>query len=1428
MALSFRERFALFVALIALIALAAMAISTFERRYSSMVENTLSTLLQSSAEALDIWVEGEKQVAVNLAGHPDLVDYVQALLQRPVQASILKSAPELLALRALIAEQLPDQKYRGFFVIDPSNSNIASSRNTNLAVRNLLTEQPRLLGTLWAGKSSVSHVQFSDVPLSTGNETDSPIKDLSLFSGAPIRNAEGRIIALLTLRIDPKETLFSLLDRRRLGKTGETYIFDRQGLMLNESRFDEQLRAVGLLAPNESSAHRVILKDPEVDLTQPDAVLPASTDRPLIFTARNAITGNAGSNLEGYPDYRGVPVVAAWTWNHQLDIGMISQQNLAEAFELRRLSRILVLVAAGVASLGLLILVYIFSSGRRDLQAAEQRLEAIFESTVDGIVVIDEDGIIERVNSAVESTFGYLRSELIGKNVNVLMPEPYHREHDQYLRNYKQTGDAKILGIGREVEGRRADGSCFPLELSVANLRLDHGAYYTGVIRDITERKETQSQLQRERNFNRNVLDSLADQITVLDYTGNIIFSNRAWRESSLGIELGGEGEYLGKNYIDYLQRRGIGKAIPDQSACEQLVKLVQGELDHFEIEYRYHSQDASRWLRMCCTSITNLNRRLVLITYTDITDRVNSELQAVSKKEAVEAVNQVLKLTNRALEQTGFAQYWIDAQSARLLRVSDEACRFLGYSREDLLTMSVMDIDPNYDKARFLQRSEQIRERGWARFETTLRTQDGRDLDVEITIMYHAQKGNGVKQPNMLVAFGQDITQRKSEQVELIYAREQAEQANRAKSAFLATMSHEIRTPLNGVVGMIDVLANTSINDNQREMIRSIQESSFILTHVIDDILDFSKIEAGGLQLESAPIYLDEVVDSVGESLRSLATSNEVDLLIFCDRQIPKLLGDAVRLQQLLYNFVGNAIKFTREVQERLRQVEILAQMESYDPDHVNIRLCVHDNGVGMTPEVKSRLFQAFSQGEDSTTRRFGGTGLGLVICQRLVELMDGVIELQSSPDQGSQFIIHLTLERDKDHPDPPEPSELAGVRALLVTDQERAGWLLSECLRQAGADVETAASAKALEQARNWFTDSSQQVVLIDSRSDPNAAKGLRDQLRQAGDIGPLRFVMLQRGNRRHPRSDGDDGTTLDLNMARRSQLLNAVAASLGWESTKPVDSLITADTALTLMSVDEAQQAGQLILVAEDHSINQKVIYQQLGMLGYVADFADDGVEALRMWRSGKYALVLTDCHMPNMDGYTLAQTIREQESDGQRIPIIAITADALKGVDTSCLEAGMDDYLTKPMKLSSLQSTLAKWMPSPLLKQSLDAQEQSTNSDQCPVEPSQLVEVLGSDEPELLLEFYEDFLKSGGALVEIISVAQARSDLEEVAAQAHKLKSSARMVGANGLADISFTLEQAGKQGLELPAQDIERLQQQFERVSDWIDTYRQEI
>ena len=540
----------------------------------------------------------------------------------------------------------------------------------------------------------------------------------------------------------------------------------------------------------------------------------------------------------------------------------------------------------------------------------------------------------------------------------------------------------------------------------------------------------------------------------------------------------------------------------------------------------------------------------------------------------------------------------------------------------------------------------------------------------------------------------GSDVTEQKRAEMALIAARDAADAANRAKSEFLANMSHEIRTPMNGVIGMLDLLSQDGMSGEQDDAVRTIRTSAFTLLGLIDDILDFSKIEAGRMELERVPLDPDAAVEDLCHSLLGVAAAKNVLLGVFVDPRLPAAVwSDPTRLRQVMNNLVGNAIKFSGGRADCLGRVAVRADLVSAAP--LRVAFSVADNGIGMSAQALAGLFTSFSQAETSTTRRFGGSGLGLVIARRLVDLMQGTIDVQSTPGVGSRFTVELPLEAVAEAARPALP-DLSGLDCIVLDGTDVPSADLCAYLRHAGA---SAAALGDVEEAVRRAGESASVVVVRQSGSDGHEADPLHDRFAR-----PTRQLLLRRGLRGRARTAGPHGVAIDVDAMRRAAFIDAVAMAAGRRPEPAVDaggaSPAAAGAALHVPSVGEARAQRRLVLIAEDDPVNQKVLLRQLARLGLAAEVADDGAEALRLWRDGGHALLLTDLHMPNMDGNALARSIRNEEQvQGTRVrlPILMLTANALRGEATHALAAGMDDYLTKPIQLQVLKAALDRWMP-----------------------------------------------------------------------------------------------------------------------------------
>ena len=657
----------------------------------------------------------------------------------------------------------------------------------------------------------------------------------------------------------------------------------------------------------------------------------------------------------------------------------------------------------------------------------------------------------------------------------------------------------------------------------------------------------------------------------------------------------------------------------------------------------------------------------------------------------------------------------------------------------------------------------------------------------------------------------------------ELNVARQDAEQANRAKSAFLAAMSHEIRTPMNGVVGMIDVLEQSNLKSAQADIVKTVRQSAYALLRIVDDVLDFSKIEAGRLQIDNEPMSIEVVVERTCETLDRLAGSKRVSLRLFVDPEIPaEVRGDAARLRQVLLNLIGNAIKFS-SADKRAGHVLVRAVLLARTADGVTIEFGVSDDGIGMSPQTLARLFTPFTQADDSTTKRFGGTGLGLSISSRLAQLMGGEIVVSSLPGSGSTFLVCLPFAVGPASGDAAayRVLPLRGLRCLIVGGDTSAVGDLDAYLAFAGARSQHADSLAA---ADRWFAEAPLglhvAVVLV---ADASQAAALAESRRRwtAREHMTVQVVLIDGTRRGHQLTDAPEAVNLDGNPMRRADFVEAVALAGGRSMSDDDEEVPEVDTLPMPMGDDEAR-TGRLILVAEDNDINQKVIERQLDLLGFNAEIVSNGRQALDCWRSGAYAMLLTDLHMPVMDGYELTMAIRGEER-GARMPIVALTANALKGEARRCEEMGMDDFMTKPMQLVELHAMLQKWMPSaskplPLRKARNSDSRPRANPQEMPVailapaaDLSLLIALVGND-PRVLVEMLASFCLSASKLGMAIRRGVVGGTFKAVGDAAHTLKSGARSVGARRLAELCEELEAAADGGRR---PDLERQLRRFE-------------
>jgi len=915
-------------------------------------------------------------------------------------------------------------------------------------------------------------------------------------------------------------------------------------------------------------------------------------------------------------------------------------------------------------------------TGRKRAEGArrksEEEFRAAFEDAPFGMCLSSLDNQLLRVNQALCQLLGYSKEELLAEGWQGLT-------HSDDLERSRRAADEMRSGRApsAELEKRyiHKQGNVIWVHMKISVVRDLHGepSHFITHVQDITDRRHMEDELRKLAS----VVGSSSDFIGTSTMEGKVTFVNPEGRRM-VGLN---ETRPLPSTIMDFVtngeQERFRNDIVP--------TILEKGRWDG-ETQFRHWKTGTPipMWQSIFLISEESTGRPIAIGTICrDITERKRIEAELRQSEEQF-----------RNIAENISEVFWMMPPAAdKMLYISPAYEKVWNRTRDSLYKnpMSWVEAIHPDDLERAHALFARQLEGELVDSEYRIRAYDGKEKWISDRAFPVRDKAGQIIR---IVGIATEVTERKRYEDELIRARETAEAANRAKSEFLANMSHEIRTPMNGIIGMTDLVLDTELNPEQLEYLNMVKGSADSLLSLLNDILDSSKMEAGKMELDHLSFDLRKSLGEVVKTLAVKAQQNGLEFIFDVSPEVPNaVIGDPARLRQVVVNLVGNSIKFTAK-----GEIEVSVQMEAPSVEGTILRFSIRDTGIGIPVEKQHQIFGAFTQADSSTTRKYGGSGLGLTISAQLVGLMGGKIWVESEAGKGSTFFFTVPVGQEETEApsEPVDVPQLAGVSVLVVDDNATNRHILQKAVlrwKMVPTAVESAAAAmKALQQAHDSGTQL--PLVLTDVHMPGVDGYGLVEAIRENPSFSSVKIVMLTSGGKR-----GD---------AARCQALG-IAAYLS----KPFDRLELREVLLQVLAIDPVkletralvtrhtireQRQSLSFLVAEDNAVNQKLIARLLEKTGHTVVLAQNGREALEALEKRHFDIVLMDVQMPEMDGFEATKRIRENEKvSGAHQPIIALTALAMQGDEERCLVGGMDGYAAKPIKLEDLFSVIEKVVP-----------------------------------------------------------------------------------------------------------------------------------
>jgi PAS domain S-box-containing protein len=904
-------------------------------------------------------------------------------------------------------------------------------------------------------------------------------------------------------------------------------------------------------------------------------------------------------------------------------------------------------------------------------------LDELFDSAQEGIVMTENDGRILRVNNEFCRLFGYTQDEALGRYVDDLVaPGELKEEALSNTQSVAEGGRIRCDTLRRHKNGTLIHVSVIGCPIIVNGKQEAVYAIY----RDITHRKKAEEALAKEKAYLDQLFENAQEAIVMCDNYGKVLRVNTEFTQA-----------------FGYTNEEAVGKEIDHLIASEESVQDAV-EITHHVTEGHRVALEAIRIRKdrtpiqvsiLASPIIIDQNQVGVYAIYRDITDRKRAEAALVQEKAYLD------ELFDSAQEGIVMTE-----NDGKILRVNNEFCRLFGYAQEEVLGKYVDDLVADEElRKEAMTNTQSVADGGRIKCETIRRRKDGTKINVSVIGSPIIVNGKQVA----VYAIYRDITDQKRAEKELWKAnirtekaRQAAEAANKAKSIFLARMSHEIRTPMNSVIGFADMLLDTRLGEEQIEYARNITKSGEALLGLINEILDFSKIEAGQLILQHDDFDLEVMAFDVCHLIQPRLENKPVDVLCRIGDNVPAYVrSDPGRIRQVLINLMGNATKFTHK-----GEIELFLEIEKEIEDHLKLHGVVKDTGIGISKSQMGNIFELFQQANGSTSRKYGGTGLGLAICKQIVKLLKGDIWVESKVGKGSRFHFTMLLEKSNKKPEKrPSMKVLSGKKALLVDDNLNNLEILSHFMLNIGMRaIKLQKSERVLSTLKHELKkDDPFDICILDIQMPNVNGYDVARQIRKDSDTSIANLPLLAFSSSITKRSKlyRESGFNGFLpKPISRHKLLSMIKRLLGEQ--KQSGEKASKTSLVTQHTLAEEDKHSVYILLAEDNLLNQRLATYMLNKAGYNVEIARNGKEAIEMFTQepDKYDLIFMDINMPKLDGLEATQIIRNRGY--KDIPIVAMTADAMDEDRKRCLDSGMNDYISKPIKRAVVFQMIKKWV------------------------------------------------------------------------------------------------------------------------------------